>query len=110
MTHTEEHTPTPWMWDSDLVKDDPFGRIRYRVVANGETITQLYYSSYAGGPTNAEANAAFIVKACNHHEELVRALQFYAEGSHYKEGRGWDSQPTVEDGEVARAALAKVSA
>lgn len=24
------HTPGPWHWDSDPVKNDPMGRVRYR--------------------------------------------------------------------------------
>lgn len=32
-------------WDSDPVKGDPLGRVRYRIVARGKTITQSYYSS-----------------------------------------------------------------
>jgi len=52
-----KHTPRPWHWDSDLVKNDPFNRVRYQITATGETIAKMYYSSYEGGPTNAEANA-----------------------------------------------------
>lgn len=39
------HTPGPWHWDSDPIKGDPLGRIRYRVTTTGKTITQCYYSS-----------------------------------------------------------------
>lgn len=57
------HTPGPWMWDSDPMKDDPYNRVRYRVVARGKTITQIYYSTYEGGPTNAEWDARLIAAA-----------------------------------------------
>lgn len=71
MKAAAQHTPGPWMWDSDPVKGDQFGRVRYRVVARGETITNMHYSSYEGGPTNAEANARLIAAA----PELLEALQ-----------------------------------
>ncbi len=58
-----EHTPGPWHWDSDPVKGDPTGRVRYRICALGKTITQVYYSSFEGGPTNAEADARLIAAA-----------------------------------------------
>lgn len=41
--------------------------------------------------------------------KLEKALQFYANKEHVTEGIGWDSQPSVEDGEVARDILAKVA-
>jgi hypothetical protein len=56
-------TPGPWHWDSDEVKNDPIGRTRYQVVCLGQTITRMYQSSFEGGPTKAEADAAFIAAA-----------------------------------------------
>ena len=52
------HTPGPWHWDSDPVKNDPLGRVRYRVTTTGKTIAQVYYSSYEGGLTNAAISKA----------------------------------------------------
>lgn len=57
------HTAGPWHWDSDAVKNDPTGRVRYRVTALGKTVTQVYYSSYEGGLTNAEDDARLIAAA-----------------------------------------------
>lgn len=54
------HTPGPWHWDSDPIKDDPLGRVRFRVVAKGRTITQCYYSSGDGA---AEADTKLIAAA-----------------------------------------------
>lgn len=58
-----KHTPGPWHWDSDPVKGDPMGRVRYQVCALGKTITKVYHSSYEGGLTNAEADARLIAAA-----------------------------------------------
>lgn len=57
-----EAKPTPgvWKWDSDPVKGDPLGRVRFRVVTIGKTITQCYYSS---SDENAEADARLIADA-----------------------------------------------
>lgn len=60
---TAQHTPGPWHWESDEVKGDPTGRVRYQVVALGKTVTRVYYSSYEGGQTNAEADARLIAAA-----------------------------------------------
>jgi hypothetical protein len=67
-------TPGPWHWDSDPVKGDPLGRVRYRVVALGKTITQVYYSTYEGGLTNAEADARLIAAAPAMYEALQLLL------------------------------------
>lgn len=63
--------PGPWHWEADEVKNDPTGRVRYQVTTLGKTVTRVYYSSFEGGPTNAEADAALIA-AC--HPEALRAL------------------------------------
>ena len=65
------NTPGPWYWEADEVKGDPYGRTRYQVTAMGKTITKVYYSSYEGGFTNAEADALLISAA----PDLLGALQ-----------------------------------
>lgn len=45
MSEAIKPTPGVWNWDSDPIKGDPLGRVRYRVVTIGKTITQCYYSS-----------------------------------------------------------------
>jgi hypothetical protein len=89
------HTPGPWHWDSDPVKGDQLGRVRYRVAALGKTITQLYYSSYEGGPTNAEADARLIAAA----PDLYEALKYAVGNPEFN---------SFEFDRLARAALAKV--
>ena len=66
-----KHTPGPWYWDSDPVKGDQFGRIRYQVVASGKTIAKTYYSSYEGGLTNAESDTRLMAAA----PEMLAALE-----------------------------------
>ena len=57
------HTPTPWAVDSDN---------RFVVGPEGQSI----FSGLALDDNNeSEANAAFIVKACNCHERLVKLLE-----------------------------------
>jgi hypothetical protein len=55
-----EATPGKWHWEADAVKSDPIGRVRYQVTTLGKTITKVYYSSFEGGPTNAEWDARHI--------------------------------------------------
>lgn len=75
----EKHTPGPWHWDSDVVKDDPTHRVRYRVCARGKTVTQIYHSSFEGGPTCAEADAKLIASA----PDLLEALQRIVDGGYH---------------------------
>lgn len=60
---SEQHTPGPWHWEADEVKNDPYGRIRYQVTALGKTVTRVFYSTFEGGPTNADADARLIAAA-----------------------------------------------
>ena len=78
-----EHTPGPWMQRSR-----PTGKARLeRQIYAGESDTLGYiaecyspissFNNYGGPKTvqEAEANAAFIVRACNSHDELVAMLE-----------------------------------
>ena len=67
-----EHTKLPWR----IERVSRFGE--YDVLgANGEQVAACYVTDGADEPEEypSEANAAFIVKACNAHEALVKALQ-----------------------------------
>ena len=84
------HTPGPWHWDSDAVKNDPYGRVRYRVCTLGKTITQVYYSSFEGGLTNADADARLIAAAPDLLEALIglvgleRGTEWHEMGTHFR--------------------------
>jgi len=57
---------------------------------------------------NAEANAAFIVKACNLHDELVDALKCLLSLCECGEGNGvWTGEGAWEEAKVAREVIAK---
>ena len=96
------HTAGPWHWEADAVKGDQFGRVRYQVTAIGETVTRMYYSSFEGGPTNAEANARLIAAA----PELLAALQKCAVQLEQITGLVHDERCALID---ARAAIAKAT-
>jgi hypothetical protein len=61
---TTQHTPTPWVYDEVT---------RQIWDAQKCTIVDMDYSDQL--PDADVANAAFIVRACNSHEQLVAALK-----------------------------------
>ncbi len=77
-------TPGPWHWECDDVKGDPYNRKRYQVTAIGKTVTRIYYSSFEGGPTNAEddakhiaaTNPSAILELIAAYREAVAALEY----------------------------------
>jgi len=66
------HQPTPWELHNEGEKIED---------ADGEFVTRLSFSRYYDDREDpiAEANAAFIVTACNAHDDLVRALRYVLE-------------------------------
>lgn len=61
---TQKHTPTPWNMGRDYEsKDTCFISGGRQIIANLD------------GLDNKEANAAFIVRACNSHEALTETIQ-----------------------------------
>lgn len=92
-----QHTPGPWHWESDVVKSDPTGRVRYQVTAMGKTVTRVYYSSHEGGPTNAAADARLIAEA----PALLAMLRRVAALNSFRELN--DLLPAVRDA-IERAA------
>jgi hypothetical protein len=63
---TATHTSTPWKCRNQR------GPIREAIDIGGE---QLTCTAYGMDPQHTEANASFIVRACNAHDELVAALE-----------------------------------
>ena len=61
-----EHTPKPWrVWD-----------VREGLVITDDTLATRHICEVQGAtPEEAAANAEFIVRACNTHDDLVRALE-----------------------------------
>lgn len=79
------HTPTPWK-----VYRTPSGAIRGIGEANGDGILDHHGGFWRMG-AEAEANAAFIVRAVNAHDDLIETLHEVAEFL--------DNQSDVEDGD-----------
>jgi hypothetical protein len=98
---TTQHTPTPW---------EQFAGCGPAIFKAG--VTQQIASTARLGPDPQvhavdEANAAFIVTACNAHDELVAALRMMEEhfAWHVEHDTHHDSDLIML--QVARAALAK---
>lgn len=63
------HSPLPWeIWDDD-VETDILRPPAYEDEPEGERVVATVRAG------NTETNAAFIVRACNCHEELVQMLE-----------------------------------
>lgn len=89
-----KHTPTPWDWKRPY--EGSYGDAWIsasggeRIAVCGE-LRKPTIHGFIGQPdyTEVEANAAFIVRACNAHEELVRALHlarnYVLDATHFRE-------------------------
>jgi hypothetical protein len=79
-----DHTPTPWMTHraGEMLPDDWMIMADMGLTPNGiqQVSTVARALSIRQTPETTAANAAFIVKAVNSHEALVKALQFIADG------------------------------
>lgn len=100
MSKELERTPSPWIlesrgWDGQFIygQDERAGRDNRRFIAD----VSLMFDG-------AEANAAFIVRACNAHDDLVKALQSLV--GCISETRGKDSYDALLS---AHKALAKAT-
>jgi hypothetical protein len=78
---TAKHTPTPWGYDGDgfdSVAAQDFGTDGYTIFPldeEGMACGHICEMSEVEGDDEAEANAAFIVKAVNNHDSLLEALK-----------------------------------
>lgn len=102
-----EHAPTPWTIDE--VRTDSGRAFR---IGSGEMLKVgkgccIIYDDYPGAPDNErKANAAFIIQACNAHDDLVGALRFIL--AFYEPGqRTLDTEAWKRAEAAGRAALAK---
>jgi hypothetical protein len=89
------HTPTPW---SSYSTSDGTNR-RHQIVSIGKTIAHIYCTK--GNEDEDVANAAFIVKACNAHDELVAALE-------HARDKMWEYGFSEDDLQPIRAALSSI--
>ena len=89
------HTPTPWHL-TDAYTDKPFEPLI--ASARGDGISS---DIIAGASPD---NAAFIVRACNAHDDLVAALEEIVSLAE------WERKDHEAIASTARAALAKVQA
>lgn len=108
------HTPTPWGF-GDLEKGSKRPMWEHIVDSHGTQISTVMQSIVRGcqviGPETqeeAEANAAFIVRACNAHEALVAALKALITDAEAMDKRLLEDQPDpgCEKGSITRARAA----
>jgi hypothetical protein len=75
---TKSHTPTPWELKPEEM-DKQYIRIRGTKLGGRYKIANVLTPVYDGSPAyeadETRANAAFIVRACNSHDPLIKALQ-----------------------------------
>ena len=75
MTDTPAHTPLPWGVEEGHIQRGSNG-IRYWQITDGQDAIACNQFCYAGNhPAMNAANAAFIVRACNSHYQLVEAAK-----------------------------------
>jgi hypothetical protein len=96
---TENHTPTPWLIEGATVyalNEGGTNRMSFNMQGGWKHGSDDFRTTYG----ELEANAAFIVRACNAHADLVMALERLIEAWESYEDFG---QPVKE----AMAALAR---
>lgn len=76
MSNTK-HTPTPWRASNNTGPKMQSYSQSSCIAGTGANSLQLVAGCFndIGGPEVAAGNAAFIVRACNSHEQLVAALR-----------------------------------
>jgi hypothetical protein len=76
MTDQPKHTPTPWLAEGKTVyalNENGTNRFSALVQAGFEFDGRRY--KMPASPEEIEANAAFIVRACNSHDALVKVAK-----------------------------------
>jgi hypothetical protein len=101
--HMNTHTPGPWHAEAC---ENNGTLVYHRVVAGDSLICGVYGSQ--------EANAAFIIRACNAHEELLAACELFTKAAHDARdalnGAGLACPSSIAfAAEQARAAISKAT-
>ena len=65
---TTKHTPGPWVWHEQGEANE------YCLLASGQKWVIAFRQNGELMPERQRANAAFIVRACNSHDDLLAAL------------------------------------
>lgn len=110
-----DHTPTPWrveegtdlIWGACNPDDRSSYGMGYSIVEGKLPSWKPYKPDYE----EREANAAFIVKAVNNHEALVKALQdIIDENDEFRKGMpaDWEGDPLEDACDAAKVVLAAV--
>lgn len=70
-----EHTPTPWRFGKGGPVTHSYSQDDIIYAAEGANLIAGCFFDVKGGPEVAAANAEFIARACNHHDEMYKKLQ-----------------------------------
>ena len=103
----KEHTALPW--EIMTPADTTDGLARFVRTERKGAIVECRYDGYID-KEEAEANARFIVTACNHFEEMYEALKAIAMcGFKREDGKTWAKcSPNDDDLERAHALLTRI--
>jgi len=105
-----KRTPGPYRYRDSFSEGEPIGFVL--LSRDNEAIADILYLCPEGSEgqrdeAEAEANAAFIVRACNVHDELVEALEASVDHGHPKSGLEPGRGVVCKVCDASRAALAK---
>lgn len=100
------HTPTPWRWWTS----NSFLRLSSDVTGkDGDVLSAVTQGEDDPVLNISDADAEFIVRACNAHDELVTAADAMLAELLFR-AEGYRSIPLSAAGKALRAALAKAKA
>lgn len=106
-----EHTKTPWVVDEVRTQSGRAFRIGSGEMLRAGKGCCIIYDDHPGNPDNERAaNAAFIVRSCNAHDELVAALKPLVFSSPDIPPPGVDVEDWRAAVQAARAALSRAGA
>lgn len=100
----QQHTPTPWRIS------EVFGRGHKNHIAGADDYQVSDCESYKKSLIEQEANAAFIVKCVNAHDELVEALRDVTmQFEHYRRETADGRRPSNEVTNMSSAYILKAN-